>query len=130
MRLHNDANPRGAGRFLCAALLIPQPANTRGPNTVMVRIGAATVGYLHSTAATEFLDALRAKNFDLAACGAMIIPIEQYASDRSVQYRVCLDAAMPFTLKDPVLDAPAASHLDRSATNPSRPPLTQRSLFI
>jgi hypothetical protein len=84
----------------CPALLIPQPTNARGPETVAVRIGEATVGYLHRTTSLEFLAALRAGEFDRAACGAMILrrPDPQLADQA---YRLRLDAAVPFKLVDP-----------------------------
>jgi hypothetical protein len=63
----NDLDPR------CPALLIPQPAHARGPDTVGVRIEDTTMGYLHLTAAREFLAALRVVGADRAACAAMIV---------------------------------------------------------
>jgi hypothetical protein len=57
----------------CPALLIPQPANARGPAAVAVRIEGTTVGHLHLTAAQEFLAALRIAGADRAACAAMIV---------------------------------------------------------
>src|SRR5580693_6854843 len=82
------------------ALLIPQPLNTRGRDTVAVRIGNATVGYLHHTTALEFLAALRAGEFERAACGAMIVgrPDPQLGGQT---FRVRLDAEVPFKLADP-----------------------------
>jgi hypothetical protein len=85
--------------YKCPALLIPQPTNARGPDTVAVRIGDATVGYLHHTTAVEFLAALRAGEFDRAACGAMIVvrPDPQHGDHA---FRVRLDAEVPFKLAD------------------------------
>jgi hypothetical protein len=84
----------------CPALLIPQPTNARGRDTVAVRIGNATVGYLHHTTALEFLAALRAGEFDRAACGAMIVvrPDPQ-PGDQALRLR--LDAEVPFKLAEP-----------------------------
>jgi hypothetical protein len=81
-------------------LLIPQPTTTRGPDTVAVWIGNATVGYLHHTTALEFLAALRAGEFERAACGAMIVrrPDPQLGDQA---FRVRLDAEVPFKLADP-----------------------------
>jgi hypothetical protein len=86
--------------YKCPALLIPQPTNARGPDTVAVLIGDATVGYLQHTAALVFLSALRAGDFDRAACGAMIVgqPDPQHGDQA---FRVRLDAELPFTLADP-----------------------------
>ena len=84
----------------CPALLIPQPTDARGPDTVAVRIGDATVGYLHHTTALEFLTALRAGEFERAACGAMIVvrPDPRHGDEA---FRVRLDAEVPFKLADP-----------------------------
>jgi hypothetical protein len=84
----------------CPALLIPQPNNARGHDTVAVRIGNATVGYLHHTTALEFLAALRAGEFERAACGAVIVerPDPQLGDQA---FRVRLDAEVPFKLADP-----------------------------
>jgi hypothetical protein len=84
----------------CPALLIPEPTNARGPDTVAVRIGDATVGYLQHTAALVFLSALRAGEFERAACGAMIVvrPDPQYGNQA---FRIRLDAGVPFILADP-----------------------------
>jgi hypothetical protein len=48
------------------ALLVLQPTSTRGDDSVAVRIGNDTVGYLHHTTALEFLAALRPSKFDRA----------------------------------------------------------------
>jgi hypothetical protein len=88
----------------CPALLIPQRANSRGRDTVAVRIGNATVGYLHPTPAVEFLAALRAGEFDRAACGAMIVGRpDPHLGDQA--FRVRLDAEVPFKLADPANQA-------------------------
>jgi hypothetical protein len=88
------------------ALLIPQPTNARGRETVAVRVGDATVGYLHHTAALEFLAALRAGDFDRAACGAMIVvrPDPQLGNQA---FRLRLDAEVPFKLAAPARQAAA-----------------------
>jgi hypothetical protein len=85
----------GPHRF--PALLIPQPTNARGRDTVVVRIGDATVGYLHHTTAVEFLAALRAGEFDRAACAAIIVvrPDPQLGDQA---FRLRLDAEVPFKL--------------------------------
>jgi hypothetical protein len=90
---------RTQGPHRCPALLIPQPNNARGRSTVAVRIGNATVGYLHYTTAVEFLAALRAGEFERAACGAMIVvrPDPQLGDQA---FRVRLDAEVPFKLAD------------------------------
>src|SRR5258708_32515582 len=64
-------NPSNNADHRCPALLIPQPANARGAATVAVRIENKTVGYLHLTAAREFLAALDLAEADRAACAAM-----------------------------------------------------------
>jgi hypothetical protein len=86
--------------YRCPALLIPQPTNARGPDTVAVRIGDATVGYLHHTTAMEFLAALQAGKYERAACGAIIVrrPDPQHGDQA---FRVRLDAVVPFKLADP-----------------------------
>jgi hypothetical protein len=83
-----------------AALLIHQPTNARGPGTIAVRIGDATVGYLHQTTAVEFLAALRAGEFDRAACGSMIV-VMLSAQNGDQTFRVRLDAEVPFKLTEP-----------------------------
>jgi len=88
----------GPPRF--PALLIPQPTNARGPDTVAVRIGKATVGYLHQTTAVEFLAALRAGDFERAACGAMIV-VRLDPQHGNQAFRVRLDAKVPFRLEEP-----------------------------
>jgi hypothetical protein len=95
--LERLCNDRAQDPHRCPALLIPQPATTRGPNTVAVRIGNATVGYLHQTNAVEFLAALRAGKFERAACGAVIVgrPAPQLGDHA---FRVRLDAEVPFKL--------------------------------
>jgi hypothetical protein len=93
--MSSEDNPR------FPALLIPQPTNSRGRDTVAVRIGNANVGYLHHTTAAEFLEALRTYEFDRAACGARIlIRPEPQLGDHA--FRVRLDAVVPFNLVDPV----------------------------
>ena len=84
----------------CPALLIPQPTTAGGRDTVAVRIGNATVGYLHHTTALEFLDALRAGEFERAACGAMIVGRpDPHHGDQA--FRLRLDVEVPFKLADP-----------------------------
>ena len=65
-----------------------------------VLIRGETVGYLHHTTALGFLAALRAGEFDRAACGAMIVmrPDPQLG-DQALRLR--LDAEVPFMLVDP-----------------------------
>jgi hypothetical protein len=85
----------------CPALLIPQPANARGPDTVAVRIEDTTVGYLHLTGAREFLAALRAAGADRAACAAMIVARWDPGLGDQTHFRVRLDATAPFKFSDP-----------------------------
>ncbi len=100
----------------CPALLIPQPNNARGHNTVAVRIGNATIGYLHYTAAVEFLAALRAGEFERAACGAMIVVrLDPQLGDQA--FRVRLDAAVPFKLADPT-NQPASDQKEADSGGP------------
>jgi hypothetical protein len=95
----NEGHPR------FPALLIPQPINAHGRDTVAVRIGDVSVGYLYQTTALEFLEALRAYEFDRAACGAMIsIRPEPQLGDQA--FRVDLDALVPFKLIDPTKQPP------------------------
>jgi hypothetical protein len=101
------------------ALLIPQPNNARGPDTVAVRIGDATVGYLHHTTAMEFLAALRAGEYRRAACGAIIVRrADPQHGDQAFCIR--LDAGVPFKLADPasqkVSDGSAGGALDGKST--------------
>jgi hypothetical protein len=72
-----------------------------------VRIGNKTVGYLHHTTALEFLAALRAGEFDRAACGAVIVgrPDPQLGDQAFRAFRVRLDAEVPFKLADPANQA-------------------------
>ena len=102
----------------CPALLIPQPTNARGSDTVAVRIGDATVGYLQHTAALVFLSALRAGEFDRAACGAMIVgqPDQQNGEQ---PFRVRLDAELPFKLADPANQTASDQKEADSGHNPS-----------
>jgi hypothetical protein len=102
----------------CPALLIPQPSNARGRDTVAVRIGDATVGYLHHTTALEFLAALRAGEFERAACGAMIVarPDPQLGDQA---FRVRLDAAVPLKLADPANQTASDQKQADTAHNPS-----------
>jgi hypothetical protein len=113
----------GPPRF--AALLLPQPSNARGPDTIAVRIGDATVGYLHQTTAVEFRAALRAANFERAACGAMIVMMLN-AQDGDQRFRVRLDAEVPFKLTEPpdqVRDGEQADNAsDLGAGAPRHPP--------
>jgi hypothetical protein len=82
------------------ALLLAEPTNPRGPDTVAVRIGKTIVGYLHQTASVEFLAALRTNEFERAACGAMIVVrLDPQLGDQA--FRVRLDAELPFKLKKP-----------------------------
>jgi hypothetical protein len=83
------------------ALLVPQPTNARGRDTVAVRVGNTTVGYLHHTTALEFLAALLEGHLDRAACGAMIVvrPDPQLGNQA---FRLRLDAEVPLKLADPL----------------------------
>jgi hypothetical protein len=108
-----------------AALLIPQPANARGPDTIAVRIGDATVGYLHQTTAVEFLAALRVGDYDRAACGSMIV-VMLNAQNGEQTFRVRLDAETPFKLAEPPSQARNQEQADSApelgADAPRHPP--------
>jgi hypothetical protein len=93
----NNANYR------CPALLIPQ----RGPAAVAVRIEGTTVGYLHLTAAQEFLTALRIAGADRAACAAMIVARREASLGDRTHFRVRLDVATPFKFLDPQIEMAA-----------------------
>jgi hypothetical protein len=96
-RLYRD---RTEDPHRCPALLIPQPTHARGPDTVAVQIGNAIVGYLYHTIALAFLAALRAGEFERAACGVMILRrSDPQLGDQA--FRVRLDAEVPFKLVDP-----------------------------
>jgi hypothetical protein len=88
----------------CPALLIPQPANARGPDTVAVRIEDTTVGYLHLIGAREFLAALRVAGADRAACAAMIVARWDPGLGDQTLFRVRLDATSPFKFLDPQIE--------------------------
>jgi hypothetical protein len=88
----------------CPALLIPQPTNARGPETVAVRIEDTAVGYLHPTGALEFLAALRVAGADRAACAAMIVARWDPGLGDRPHFRVRLDATVPFKFLDPRIE--------------------------
>jgi hypothetical protein len=98
------------------ALLVPQPTSTRGGDSVAVRIGNDTVGYLHHTTALEFLAALRPSRFDRAACAAEIVvrPDSQLGDT----FRVRLDAVVPFKLADPANQPASDQKESDSGDNP------------
>jgi hypothetical protein len=88
------------GDYRCPALLIPQ----QEPAAVAVRIEGATVGYLHPTAAQEFLIALRIAGADRAACAAMIMARRDPGLGGRTHFRVRLDVATPFKFLDPQIE--------------------------
>jgi hypothetical protein len=88
----------------CPALLIPQPANARGPDTVAVRIEDTTVGYLHLTGARDFLAALRTAGADRAACAAMIVARWDPGLGDRTHFRVRLDVKAQFKFLDPQIE--------------------------
>ena len=94
---------RNQGSRRMPALLVPQSTSTRGDDSVAVRIGNDTVGYLHHTTALEFLAALRSSKFDRAACAAEIVvrPDPQLGDT----FRVRLDAVVPFKLVEPPIQS-------------------------
>jgi hypothetical protein len=94
----------------CPALLIPYPANARGPAAVAVRIEGTIVGYLHLTAAREFLTALSAVGADRAACAAMIMARWDPGLGDRTHFRVRLDVATPFKFLDPQIEPAARKH--------------------
>jgi hypothetical protein len=83
----------------CPALLIPQPAWE--PAAVALRIEGTTVGYLHLTAAREFLTALHTAGADRAACTAMIIARRELSFGDRTHFRVRVDVTAPLKLVDP-----------------------------
>jgi hypothetical protein len=89
------------------ALLIPQPTNARGRDTVAVRIHDVVVGYLHQTTAQAFLAALRTNEFDRGVCAAMLI-VRQEPQLGDQAFRVRLDALVPFKLADAANQAPGS----------------------
>ena len=103
--------------YRCPALLIPQPASARGPDAVAVRIGDVTVGYLQHTAALVFLSALRAGEFDRAACGAMIVG-QPDPQNGDQPFRIRLDADLPFKLADPANQTPSDQEQADNEHNP------------
>lgn len=109
------------GRHRFPARLIPQPTSVRGGETVVVRIGDSTVGHLHHTTALEFLAALRAGDFDRAACGAKVVVMaDPQLGDQA--FRVHLDAEVPFKLADPETKAASAQKEDESGHSSIRSP--------
>jgi hypothetical protein len=101
MELERLYRARTGDPYRLPALLIPQPTSARGTDTVAVRVGDTTVGFLLHTAALEFLTALHASEFHRAACAAMIVvrPDLQLGNQA---FRLRLDAEVPFKLADPV----------------------------
>jgi hypothetical protein len=91
----------------CPALLVPQPANARGPAAVAVRIEGTTVGYLHLTAAREFLTALHTVGVDRAACAAMIMARWDPGLGERTHFRVRLDVTTPLKFLDPQIETAA-----------------------
>jgi len=89
--------------YSCPALLIPQ----RGPAAVAVRIEGTTVGYMHLTAAQEFMTALRIAGADRAACAAMIVARLDPSLGGRTHFRVRLDVATPFKFLDPQIELAA-----------------------
>jgi hypothetical protein len=89
--------------YRCPALLIPQ----RGPAAVAVRIESTTVGYLHLTAAREFLTALCLAGAERAACAAMIVARLDPGLGGRTHFRVRLDVATPFKFFDPQIELAA-----------------------
>jgi hypothetical protein len=93
---------RGDVEVCCPALLIPQPTNIEyGRDAVAVRIQDTTVGYLRPTGGHELLSALRAGNFDRAACRALVFARPDPVNAGRVYHRVRLDAIVPFKLENP-----------------------------
>jgi hypothetical protein len=91
----------------CPALLIPRPANARGPAGVVVRIEDTAVGCLHLTAALEFLAAIRLTRADRAACAAMIVASWDPGFGHQTHFRVRLDITAPFKFLDPQIEIAA-----------------------
>ena len=89
--------------YRCPALLIPR----REPAAVAVRIEGTTVGYLHLTAAQEFLTSLRMAGADRAACAAMIVARLDPSPGGRTHFRVRLDVATPFKFLDPQIEMAA-----------------------
>ncbi len=83
----------------CAALLLPQPDNPYDPDAVAVYIRSQEVGFLARNVAPEFLQALRAGDYDRAACEAVIVGgWDRGAGDRGY-FGVRLNACRPFRLE-------------------------------
>jgi hypothetical protein len=98
--LERLCNGRAEGACRFPVLLVPQPSSPRGRDAVVVRIGETTIGYLHHTTAVEFMTALRANEFERAACAATIIarPDSQLGKQT---FSLRLDAVIPFKLVVP-----------------------------
>jgi hypothetical protein len=90
-----DGRAQGARRF--PVLLFPQPSSPRGRDAVAVRKGEMTIAYLHHTTAVEFMSALRAKEFERAACAATVIARPDPQLGKTV-FSLRLDAEVPFKL--------------------------------
>ena len=93
-----DARTENARRF--PVLLVPQPSSPRGRDAVAVRKGDTTIAYLHHTTAVEFMSALRANEFERAACAATIIARPDPQLGKTV-FSLRLDAEVPFKLMTP-----------------------------
>jgi hypothetical protein len=116
------------GRHGFPVRLIPQPTSVRGGETVVVRIGDATVGYLHHTTALEFLAALRTGAFDRAACGAIVVAMaDPQLGDQA--FRIRLDAEVPLKLADPEIKAASTQKENEAGHSSSRSPARSADEF-
>lgn len=93
-----DDRAEGGRRF--PVLLVPQLTSPRGRDAVAVRKGETTIAYLHHTTAVEFMSALRANEFERAACAATIIARPDPQLGKTV-FSLRLDAEVPFKLVAP-----------------------------
>jgi hypothetical protein len=100
-----DGRTENAPRF--PVLLVPQPSSPRGRDAVAVRKGETTIGYLHHTTAVEFMSALRANEFERAACAATVIARPDPQLGKTV-FSLRLDAEVPFKLVTPRNNEPAS----------------------
>ena len=95
----NGRTADGADQF-CAALLLPDVDNPNDPSAVTVSIDGVTVGYLQRNAAPSFRQELSRCKAVAASCIAQIVGGWDRNGDDHGQFRVRLDASMPFALRD------------------------------
>jgi hypothetical protein len=86
---------------VCAALLLPEPANPYDKNAVCVKIRQLTVGHLARDVAQDFALALRQRGFSRAAAEAMIVGGWRRRGGDEGHFGVKLNAITPFAFSDP-----------------------------